>query len=185
MAQPEDVAADLLSFIDASPTPYHAVAEAVRRLVAEGFSAISPLDEWHDLPAKGFLARDGALVAWVAPEGGSVATPFRIVGAHTDSPNLRIRPQPDTGRAGWRQLGVEVYGGALVNSWLDRALGLAGRAAVGAAPRAGPGAAGPELRLLRIDRPILRVPQLAIHLDREVWDKGLQLNRQVHLTPVW
>jgi aspartyl aminopeptidase len=177
MAQPEDVAADLLSFIDASPTPYHAVAEAVRRLVAAGFAAISPVEEWSDLPAKGFLARDGALVAWAAPEGGGAA-PFRIVGAHTDSPNLRIRPQPDTGRAGWRQLGVEVYGGALVNSWLDRDLGLSGRVAVRTDARV-------ELHLVRVDRPVLRIPQLAIHLDRDINERGLLLDRQLHLTPVW
>jgi aspartyl aminopeptidase len=185
MAQPDDVAADLLSFIDASPTPYHAVAEAVRRLVGAGFTAISPLDEWAELPAKGFLARDGALVAWVAPEGGGTVspsdvrgTPFRIVGAHTDSPNLRIRPQPDTGRAGWRQLGVEVYGGALVNSWLDRDLGLSGRVAVRTDDRI-------ELHLVRVDRPVLRIPQLAIHLDRAINEQGLLLDRQLHLTPVW
>jgi aspartyl aminopeptidase len=101
-----------------------------------------------------------------------------MVGAHTDSPGLRIKPRPDTGAAGWRQLGVEVYGGALVNSWLDRDLGLAGRVAVAVG-------GGVEVRLLRIDRPLLRVPQLAIHLDREVTTKGLKLDRQRHLTPVW
>jgi aspartyl aminopeptidase len=182
VAEPEDVAADLLSFIDASPTPYHAVAEAVRRLVAAGFSAVSPLEEWTNPPAKGFVARDGALVAWAAPEGGGMA-PFRIVGAHTDSPNLRIRPQPDTGRAGWRQLGVEVYGGALVNSWLDRDLGLAGRVAVRTSSP--DGADRVELRLVRVDRPVLRIPQLAIHLDRDINERGLLLDRQLHLTPVW
>jgi aspartyl aminopeptidase len=114
----------------------------------------------------------------VAPEGGSVATPFHIVGAHTDSPNLRIRPQPDTGRAGWRQLGVEVYGGALVNTWLDRDLGLSGRVAVRTDDRV-------ELHLVRVDRPVLRIPQLAIHLDRDINERGLLLDRQVHLTPVW
>jgi aspartyl aminopeptidase len=172
------VASDLLSFIDASPTPFHAVAESIRRLVAAGFTATNPLLGWDELPATGFLARDGALVAWSVPDAAPPAAPFRLVGAHTDSPNLRIRPQPDTGRAGWRQLGVEVYGGALVNSWLDRDLGLAGRVAVR-------GAGGVEMRLLRVDRPVLRVPQLAIHLDREIGERGLQLDRQQHLTPVW
>jgi aspartyl aminopeptidase len=172
------VASDLLAFIDASPTPYHAVAEAVRRLVTAGFTATNPVQDWTDLPANGFLARDGALVAWSVPEGAPPSAPFRIVGAHTDSPNLRIRPRPDTGRAGWRQLGVEVYGGALVNSWLDRDLGVAGRVAVRTD-------AGVELRLVRVDRPVLRVPQLAIHLDREIGERGLLLDRQQHLSPVW
>lgn len=111
------------------------------------------------------------MVAWrhLTCEAG-----FRIIGAHTDSPNLRITAQPDTGQVGYRQLGVEVYGGALLNSWLDRDLGVAGRLATPLGTR-----------LFRIDRPVLRVPQLAIHLDREVNQKGLLLNPQTHLTPVW
>ena len=117
-------------YIDASPTPYHAVAEA-----SAGSSPPASRRRTRSRPGtgcrpRGFLARDGALVAWSVPDGAPAAAPFRIVGAHTDSPNLRIKPQPDTGRAGWRQLGVEVYGGALLNSWLDRDLGLSGRVAV-------------------------------------------------------
>ncbi len=174
------VALDLLEFISASPTPYHAAAEAARRLEADRFVAVDPTGDWSPLPDRGYLAAGGALVAWAVPEGAAPHAPFRIVGAHTDSPTLRIRPQPDTGRAGWRQLGVEVYGGALVNSWLDRDLGLAGRVAV-----ADPDGGRPDLRLVRVDRPVLRIPQLAIHLDRDINDKGLLLNRQQHLTPVW
>jgi aspartyl aminopeptidase len=117
----------------------------------------------------------GSLVAWRAPASVSATTPFRIVGAHTDSPNLRLKPRPDTGSAGWRQLAVEIYGGALLNSWLDRDLGLSGRVVL----RSG------EVRLVLVGRPLARVPQLAIHLDRDVNDRGLMLDRQLHLTPVW
>lgn len=175
---PTAVAGDLVAFIDAAPTPYHAVAAAGRLLDAAGFRGVAATDAWDEVPERGYVTVGGALVAWAIPSGCGPAEPFRLVGAHTDSPNLRIRPQPDTGRAGWRQLGVEVYGGALLNSWLDRDLGLAGRVALR-------GAEGPDLRLLRVDRPLLRVPQLAIHLDRDIGDKGLLLNRQVHLSPVW
>ena len=178
LADPLDVARDLLAFVAAGPTPFHAVAEAARRLAGAGFTEVDLTAAWDTAPEQGFVARDGGLVAWSAPRSAPAAGPFRILGAHTDSPNLRIRPQPDTGRAGWQQLGVEVYGGSLVNSWLDRHLGLARPVAVRTAT-------GPELRLVRVDRPILRVPQLAIHLDREIYEKGLQLNRQLHLTPVW
>jgi aspartyl aminopeptidase len=101
-----------------------------------------------------------------------------VIGAHTDSPNLRVKPLADAGRAGYQQLAVEVYGGALLNSWLDRDLGLSGRVMVR-------GAGGPEERLLLVDRPLLRVPQLAIHLDREISTEGLKLNAQQHLSPVW
>jgi aspartyl aminopeptidase len=169
---------DLLAFVGASPSPYHAVAEASRRLLAAGHAPLDPAGPWPDGPGRHLVAVGGALVAWEVPEGAEAHRPFRIVGAHTDSPNLRVKPRPDTGAAGWRQLGVEVYGGALWNSWLDRDLGLSGRVAV----RVG---GVVEQRLLRVDEPLLRVPQLAIHLDRDVNGQGLKLNPQQHLTPVW
>ncbi|SVE30453.1 uncharacterized protein METZ01_LOCUS483307, partial [marine metagenome] len=103
--------------------------------------------------------------------------PLRIIGAHTDSPNLRVKPVPDHGALGLRQVGVEVYGSALLNSWLDRDLGVSGRLVV----RDGDGRVE---HLVRDDRPVARIPQLAIHLDRDVNDKGLVLNPQNHLSPV-
>jgi aspartyl aminopeptidase len=168
---------DLLAFIDAAPTPFHAVAEAARHLRAVGFSEVDLAADW---PAGGrsYVIRGGTLVAWVAPED-QPTLPFRIIGAHTDSPNLRIKPRPDLGRAGFRQLDIEPYGGLLLNSWLDRDLGLAGRVVV----REGHGRLG--TRLFRDDRPLLRIPQLAIHLDREISERGLLLNKQQHMTPVW
>ncbi|MBX3313456.1 MAG: M18 family aminopeptidase [Actinobacteria bacterium] len=167
---------DLLAYVDASPSPYHAVEESARRLLAAGFEELAP---GAPLPAGGsrFVRRGGALVAWAGPSRGA-DDPFRLVGAHTDSPNLRVKPRPDLGSAGFRQLGVEVYGGALWNSWLDRDLGLSGRVVVR-------GADGPETHLFRVDEPLLRIPQLAIHLDRDVNGGGLKLNPQTDLTPVW
>lgn len=170
----------LVAYLDASPTPYHAVAAAARRLEADGFAALDLEERWVDIPERGYVTSGGALVAWSLPPDSEPLPPMRIVGAHTDSPGLRIRPQPDQESAGFRQLGVEVYGGALVNSWLDRDLGLAGRVAVTSADRP-----GVTTRLVRIDRPLLRVPQLAIHLDRSVNEQGLKLDRQQHLTPIW
>ncbi len=170
-------ARDLLDFIDAAPSPFHVVDEVARRLTGDGFVEVRETDRWPTHDGGQFLRRGGALVAWVAGPAPA-PTGFRLVGAHTDSPNLRIKPRPDTGRAGYRQLGVEVYGGALLNSWLDRDLGLSGRVAVREVDGVGQ-------RLLRIDRPLLRVPQLAIHLDRDIDQRGLLLNRQTHLSPVW
>lgn len=188
-----EVAKDLCSFIDAAPSPYHACEEAARRLVTAGYAEVSETDPWDSADGSWFVRRGGALVAWthgagVAPEAG-----FRIVAAHTDSPNLRVKPRPDTGRAGYRQLSVEVYGGVLLNSWLDRDLGLSGRVMLtpGSAPsgdavsQVREAAGGSVEVLFRIDRPILRVPQLAIHLDREINTKGLLLNKQRHMQPVW
>ncbi|MFA9565311.1 MAG: M18 family aminopeptidase, partial [Acidimicrobiales bacterium] len=126
--QHADVADDLLAFIDASPTPYHAVQQAAARLVPQGFTPVSAPDP-GPLPAKGVIIQGGSLVAWHVGPGGPHAG-FRVVGAHTDSPNLRIKPRPDTAGAGFRQLGVEPYGGLLANTWLDRDLVLAGRVVV-------------------------------------------------------
>lgn len=173
-----DLAQELCAFIDASPSPYHAVERTARELEAAGFRRLSELARWDGGGGGAFVVRGGSLVAWRLLERTPAHTGFRIVGAHTDSPNLRLKPRPDTGRAGFRQLGVEVYGGVLRNSWLDRELGLSGRVFVR-------GARGPEAHLVTIDRPVLRVPQLAIHLDREINDKGLLLNAQQHLVPLF
>jgi aspartyl aminopeptidase len=168
---------DMLSFIKDSPTPFHAVASALAKLEAVGFEALSETDSWEELPPGRYsVVQEGsALVAFEIPNG--LVRGFRIVGAHTDSPNLRLKPRPEYTKEGYLQLGVEVYGGVLLSSWLDRDLGLAGRALV----RSG---SSTTSRLVCLDRPRLRVPQLAIHLDREVNEKGLVLNKQDHLAPV-
>ncbi|MFJ2397022.1 M18 family aminopeptidase [Streptomyces sp. NPDC087843] len=166
---------DLMTFLAASPTPYHAVANAAERLEKAGFRQVAETDAWDGTSGGKFVLRGGAIVAWYVPEGAGPHTPYRIVGAHTDSPNLRVKPQPDTGAHGWRQVAVEIYGGPLLNSWLDRDLGLAGRLTL----RDG------STRLVSIDRPLLRVPQLAVHLDRSVSTEGLKLDKQRHLQPVW
>ncbi|MDF3301017.1 M18 family aminopeptidase [Streptomyces tropicalis] len=166
---------DLMSFLAASPSPYHAVANAAERLEKAGFRQVAETDAWDGTAGGKYVLRGGAIVAWYVPEGAAPHTPFRIVGAHTDSPTLRVKPQPDLGAHGWRQVAVEIYGGPLMNSWLDRDLGLAGRLTL----RDG------STRLVDVDRPLLRVPQLAIHLDRSVSSEGLKLDKQRHLQPVW
>lgn len=178
MNDARSTALDLIRFIDASPSPYHAAAEAIRRLMAAGFTRVENAGPWPEHPGRYLTSEGGSVFAWVVPEGAGPTVPFRLVGAHTDSPALRVKPQPDTGRAGIRQLGVEIYGGALLNSWLDRDLGLAGRVVVHTRR-------GLETRVLRVDRPILRVPQLAIHLDTDLRSGALNLNPQHHLVPIW
>ena len=164
-------ATDLCAFIDASPSPFHAVATAAARLEAAGFVEGNPADG----PGLRYQVSSGSLVAWAA--GPGAVTGFRVLTAHTDSPNLRLTPHPDRSAHGMRQLGIEVYGGALLNSWLDRDLGCSGRLAL----RAGDGF---EEMLVRLDRPIARIPQLAIHLDRGVNTKGLVLDPHTHLSPI-
>jgi aspartyl aminopeptidase len=166
---------DLVTFLDSSPSPWHVVATAAERLTAAGFAAVELRQPWNAVPARGFVVRGAALVAWKRPPTVSPTLPLRLVGAHTDSPGLRIKPRPDSGGVGWKQLGVEVYGGALINSWLDRDLGIAGRVEL---------VDGSAIDI-RIDEAMCRVPQLAIHLDRDVNERGLVLDKQQHLSPVW
>jgi aspartyl aminopeptidase len=172
-----DTALDLITFLDASPSPYHAAEQARSRLTAAGFTELDLAGQWPSGPGRYVVTDGGSLFAWVVPDGVAAGASFRLLGAHTDSPTLRVKPRPDTGSAGFRQLGVEVYGGPLINSWLDRDLGLAGRVVVRTPD-------GPRVRLIRVDRPILRVPQLAIHLDPGVRE-GLKLDAQRHLVPIW
>lgn len=163
---------DLRDFIEASPSSFHAALEAGRRLEAAGFSQLEETAHW---PAHGkyFVIRDGAIMAWVVPENATATTGFNILGAHTDSPSFKLKPKPTTGRFGWLQAGVEVYGGPLLNSWLDRELQFAGRLV----DRDG-------TETLVATGPLLRFPQLAIHLDRSSND-GLKLDKQQHMNPVW
>ena len=162
----------LCEFIDASPSPYHVCATAAQRLTGAGYRELSEADAW---PAAGrfFTVRAGSLLAWDSTAG---SLPFRIVGAHTDSPNLRVKQHPDRVVAGWRVVALQPYGGAWLNSWLDRDLGISGRLSV----REG---ATVTDQLDRIDDPILRVPQLAIHLSED--RKGVSLDPQRHVNAVW
>lgn len=165
---------DLAAFVTASPSSFHAAAELAKRLDAAGFTPQSE-EQPFDASAGGrYVVRDGALIAWWLPEGFDPATAgFRIVGTHTDSPSLKLKPQPSASAFGWQQAAVEVYGGPLLNAWLDRELGLAGRVVT----RDGE-------QVLVATPAWLRVPQVAPHLDRSVND-ALTLNRQRHLKPVY
>lgn len=163
--------ADLIEWLDSCPTPFHVAARAAAMLDDNGFTRVDALDS--NLASAGYVTRDGLIIAW--RQASSKTEQFRIVGAHTDSPNLRIHPNPDIARAGWSQLGIEIYGGVLLNSWLDRDLGIAGRIVRDDG----------TVSLFSAREPLARVPQLAIHLDREIGERGLQLDRHQHMTPVW
>ncbi len=171
---------DLCRFVDAAPSPFHAVAELARRLRAAGFSPLEEPDRWSLSPAdRRYVVRDGSLAAFVVGTAAPADAGYRVVGAHTDSPVLRVRPRPDVHRAGYRLVGVEPYGGGLWHTWLDRDLTLAGRVAVRVA------SGSIETRLVQLPGAPLRIPSLAPHLGREVLTEGLKLNPQLHLVPIW
>jgi aspartyl aminopeptidase len=160
----------LIDWLDVSPTPFHVVATAQQVLNAAGF--VQQLALTHEVSTNGYLIKDGCIVAW---RKGSKNGALRIIGAHTDSPNLRVQAKPDISQHGWAQLGVEIYGGVLLNSWLDRDLGIAGRVI----DRDG------QVHLFNVNEALARVPQLAIHLDREISERGLLLDKHQHSTPIW
>lgn len=169
----------LLAYLNGSPTPFHAVTSARTVLEAAGFRALDERDAWQLAPgARHYVTRNGsALIAFVVGDAPCAETGVRIVGAHTDSPCLKLRPRPEVKAQGCWQLAVEVYGGALLNPWFDRDLGLAGRITL----RAEDGRLAS--RLVDLREPLAVVPSLAIHLDREANDKR-SINRQTQLPAV-
>jgi aspartyl aminopeptidase len=175
-ADARQTAQDLIAFIDASPSPWHAVASVEQRLRAQGFTRMEEGERWQ-LAAGGrhYVLRGGAsLIAFVLGSGPLAETGYRIVGAHTDSPGLRLKPRAALAGDGLRRLAVEVYGGPILATFADRDLSLAGRVVVRTA-------AGPQVRLLNFEQPLLRLPNLAIHMNREVNEQGLKFNKQTEL----
>ncbi len=157
----------LTDFLDQSPTPWHAVANSSELLERAGFVRLDERSAWAlEAGASYFVVRsDGALVAWRQPTD---VVGWTIFGAHTDSPNLRVRPEPMIKKQGYFQLGLEVYGGVLLSTWFDRDLSLAGRVAI-----ANEGAVLSEL--VDFKRAVGMIPNLAIHLDRDA-NGGRKIN---------
>lgn len=169
-------AQDLLNFIDASPSPWHAVESVAKLLNENGFKPLIENQPWQfKKNGRYYVVRDGAsIIAFVIGNQALADTGFRIVGAHTDSPGLRLKPKAAFSNQGIAQLGVEVYGGPILATFTDRDLSLAGRVMVrdGGAHVA---------RHVQFNSSIVRLPNLAIHMNREVNDKGLVLNKQTGL----
>ena len=167
---------DLGGFITASPSSYHAAAEVARRLTAAGWTTLEETADWREAVHPGarlVIVRDGAVLALAVPERVGPATPFRILGAHTDSPTFKLKPRPALASNGWLQASVEVYGGPIIASWFDRELELAGRLVT----REG------TVHLVRTG-PFARIPHLAIHLDREV-NTSFAPDRERDVQPVF
>jgi len=169
-------ALDLIDFIDACPSPWHAVASAEARLLAQGFTRLDEGQRWQIVAGgRYYVVRGGAsLIAFVLGSTAMAETGLCIVGAHTDSPGLRLKPKAALSGDDLIRLGVEVYGGPILATFTDRDLSLAGRVVVRSAGL-------PQTRLLRFAQPLLRLPNLAIHLNREVNEQGLKLNKQTEL----
>ncbi len=169
-------AQDLLNFIDASPSPWHAVNTVEQRLISLGFISLHETQAWQLKPGNSYyVIRGGAsIIAFKVGSLNLTDSGFRMIGAHTDSPSLRLKPNAAYGSDGLVRIGVEVYGGPILATFTDRDLSVAGRVNV----RTGTGF---EARLVKFDNALMRLPNLAIHMNREVNDKGLLLNKQTGL----
>lgn len=161
-------------FVAASPTSYHAVHSVAEAVRGAGYTEFDEASSWNGVApgTSGYVRRDGAIIAWRIGESVLPSSPVRVLGCHTDSPGLMLKPHPDFSALGWAQLGAEVYGGPLLTTWFDRDLALAGRIVT---------AEGGE-HLVRTET-MARVPMLAIHLDRE-GGTAFSPDRQRHLQPI-
>ena len=170
---------NLLSFLDNSSTPFHAVSTMVEQLEANDFKRLDELDVWGELSAGRYYVtrNDSSIIAFALPKVNLAETGFHMVGAHTDSPCLKVKPKPEQVKHTLMQLGVEVYGGVLLNPWFDRDLSMAGRVSYLDSTQ--------TLNHVLIDfkKAIARIPSLAIHLDREA-NKNRTVNAQNHLPPI-
>ncbi|KAI9106284.1 peptidase M18 [Phlyctochytrium arcticum] len=173
---------EFIKFVNASPSPFHAVETSRQQLLAAGFKEIRERDSWVGKLQPGgkyfFTRNKSSLTAFAVGGKYQSGNGFAVVGAHTDSPCLKLKPHSKKEKLGYQQVGVQTYGGGLWHTWFDRDLGIAGRVMV--KDKDGKHIAN---KLVRIDKPILRIPTLAIHLDRGVND-AFKFNNEVQLTPV-
>jgi len=168
----------LLDFLKTSPTPFHATRSLAQRLEAAGYQRLDEREVWRSEGGGRFYItrNDSSIIAIKLGKRPLADSGMRMVGAHTDSPCLRVKPNPELHQQGFWQLGVEVYGGALLTPWFDRDLSLAGRVTYRAAGKV-------ESQLIDFQRPIAVIPNLAIHLNREA-NKGWEINKQIELPPI-
>lgn len=168
----------LIEFLKASPTPFHATRSLAQRLQAAGYKALDEREPWHTEPGGRYYVtrNDSSIIAFRLGHRAPLDGGLRLVGAHTDSPCLRVKPQPELQRQGFFQLGVEVYGGALLAPWFDRDLSLAGRVTFREGGKV-------QSQLVDFEQPIAVIPNLAIHLNREA-NQGWPINQQNELPPI-
>lgn len=177
----QEITKSCADFLDASPEPFHATHNAAMRLEKAGFIRLDERDDWASLLKPGgkyyFTRNRSCIVAFTIGGKFKPGNGFKAIGAHTDSPNLRIKPRSKLEGSGCLQLDVECYGGGLWHTWFDRDLSLSGRVMVQGGQRV-------EQKLVRIDRPVLRVPNLCIHLQTADERDAFKVNKEDHLQPI-
>ncbi len=174
------LAFELLDFIDHSPTAFHAVSELKTVLDDNGFKQLDLKDKW-DVKQGGkyyITVNSSTCIAFVIGDGSIEETGFKIIGTHTDSPTFRIKPFPEIISNGYLKLNTEIYGGPIINTWLDRPLSVAGRVTVRSSDPL-----WPETKLVNINKPLLIIPNTAVHLNRDI-NNGIKLNPQKDTLPI-
>ncbi|NLU11969.1 MAG: M18 family aminopeptidase [Gammaproteobacteria bacterium] len=168
----------LLDFLKRSPSPFHATQSMAEALQDAGYQALDERETWQLKPqGRYYITRnDSSIIAIKRGQHDPVQHGIRMVGAHTDSPCLKVKPQPELARHGYWQLGVEVYGGVLLSPWFDRDLSLAGRVTFKHNGQL-------QSRLINFQQAIASIPSLAIHLNREA-NSGWAINAQTELPPI-
>ncbi|CAD6227911.1 unnamed protein product [Miscanthus lutarioriparius] len=177
---PPSIVAGLLDYLNESWTQFHATAEAKRQLLDAGFKLLSESDDWDLQPGgRYFFTRNmSCLVAFAIGEKYRVGNGFNIIAAHTDSPCLKLKPRSATIKSGHQMVNVQTYGSGLWHTWFDRDLTLAGRVILKATDGSF------KHKLVKLTRPLIRVPTLAIHLNRTVNTDGFKPNLETHLVPL-
>ena len=177
----KELALDLIDFLYTSPTAYHSVKTVKERLDSNGFSEVKESDKWN-LQKDGkyyVIKNDSALIAFTVGNGELEEDGFKLIGAHTDSPGFRIKANPEMVAEGkYLKLNTEVYGGPLLYTWFDRPLGIAGKVSL-----KGKSPLKPEVKLVNINKPLLIIPSVAIHMNRSV-NEGFAVNKQKDTLPL-
>ena len=181
MKKEQKFAKNLMDFIDSSHSSFHATKNVEEILIKEGFKKINLQDKWElEKEGKYFVTKNNsAIIGFVVGKGEIEEDGFKIVGAHTDAPTFRIKPNPEmTVEGKYLRLNTEVYGGPILNTWLDRPLSMAGRVSIKTE-----NPLKPKELLLDIEKPIMIIPNLAIHMNRKV-NEGVKLNTQTETLPL-
>ncbi len=176
----QEFANDLIDFISYSPSTFHATRNIKAALLRKGFKELNLTEEWNiEKEGRYFVSQnDTSLIAFVVGMGAPETDGFRIIAAHTDSPCIKIKPSPEISQNGYLKLNTEIYGGAILSTWFDRPLSIAGRVAIKSK-----NPFKPEIRQFNAKRPLLVIPNLAIHFNRNV-NHGVEINPQAHVQPL-